>query len=520
MPERTAQSALIRRDGGPLLNAILDTPRLAELVPRLPPETLHAAIEQSGLEACGVVLALATPAQLAHVLDMDLWRRPAAGVEEGFDAERFGVWVEVLVEQGADVAARIVAGLDVDLVAAGLAQHVRIFDIATLEAYVTTDGTEIPAVIERDGGVGCDIAGRRLIPRRLDAWDAIVLVLAELAASHLGAFAGLMRACSALANSRREVDGLDALLTGADQAMFDLADARAQRREALGFATPASARAFLDLSRRRRLEAAPVAPIAATAAPEAAPTPIKEAPSAAVVPLAPGSRGAPLAMHLQVVLDRDVAIHATRQQEMAWLANALVAGCTLGGRAFTPQEAADAVVATCSLGIECWPGQTGVQAAPDDLLVHVGLVAVFQVGWTVLYDEVCASATGSLVDALAALPSHDAETHGDLETLRATLIRQWRAGTPWQAGDALDVLASLDLPAFVTLQALIAECPVLPATIDPAAPRSRHRLDPTAFAFIAERRQLAAVRDFLDTLPNLLIPSGRRGSTGPGRRRT
>src|SRR5688572_20879737 len=229
MQESTGKAALARRDGGTLLEQLLDSPRIAEMVPRLPPETLHAAIEQSGLEACGALLELATPIQVAHVLDLDLWRRPEAGCEAQFDAERFGLWLEVLVEQGVDVAAALIARLDVDLVAAGLAQHVRIFDIATLEAYVTTDGTEIPAVIERDGGLGCDIAGRRLIPRRTDAWDAIADVLAELAASHLDAFVRLMRACSALSNSRREVDGLDHLLSGADQAMFDLADARQQR---------------------------------------------------------------------------------------------------------------------------------------------------------------------------------------------------------------------------------------------------------------------------------------------------
>ena len=115
----------------------------------------------------------------------------------------------------------------------------RIFDIATLEAYVTSDGTDVPAVIERDGGLGCDIAGRRLIPRRPDAWDAIVEVLVELDASHHATFVRLMRACSALAHSRPELDGLDVLLTPANQAMFDLADARGQRRETRGFASPA-----------------------------------------------------------------------------------------------------------------------------------------------------------------------------------------------------------------------------------------------------------------------------------------
>jgi hypothetical protein len=490
--QESRKAALIRRDGGALLE-ILDSPHMAELVPTLPAATLHGVIDRCGLEACGALLTLATPAQVAHVLDLDLWRRPEAGLDEQFDAERFGVWIEVLVEQGADLAARMIARLDVDLVAAGLAQHVRIFDIATLEGYETTDGTEIPAVIERDGGLGCDIAGRRLIPRRPDAWDAIVDVLVELDASHPVAFAQLMRACCALSNSRSEVDGLDDLRTPADQSMFELADQREERREARGFASAAQARAFLESSRRLRLDAA---------APRT--TRVLAPASTAVVLREPGSRAALFQAHLQAVLDRDVAIHATRQQELAWLANVLMAGCTLDARTFTAQEASDAVVATCNLGLESWPRRHDGVPVPDDFLIHQELVTVFQVGWTVLYDEVCTRAAGGLIDALAGLPPHDAETRADLTVLRATLMRQWRAGTPWQARDAMDVLAGLDLPAFVTLLALLAECPVLPATIDPSSPPRRHRVDPSAFTFIAERAQIEAVGHFLDSLPELL----------------
>ena len=155
MQEFTGRTALVREDRRGLLDRLLNTPQLAQVVPRLPPELLHRVIERCGLQDCGELVALATPAQVARVLDLDLWRHASPGRDEQFDADRFGLWLEVLVEQGADVAARTVAGLDADLVAAGLAQHARIFDIATLDGYVTTDGTEIPAVIEPDGGLAC-----------------------------------------------------------------------------------------------------------------------------------------------------------------------------------------------------------------------------------------------------------------------------------------------------------------------------------------------------------------------------
>lgn len=536
MQENTGKAALARRDGGALLDRLLDTPRIADVVPRLPPDTLHRVIDRCGLEACGPLMVLATPAQVGHVLDIDLWRRPDDGLDEQFDADRFGVWLEVLVEQGADVAARMIARLDVDLVAAGLSQHVRIFDIATLEAYVTSDGTDVPAVIERDGGLGCDIAGRRLIPRRVDAWDAIVEVLVELDASHHAAFARLMRACSALAHSRPELDGLDALLTRGNQAMFDLADAREQRRAAHGFASPAEARAFLESSRRLRLDSRsrpPVATIGRVEVPSPAPAdagdPLADVASheavasvvgllldAGLVPPPPRallaaaapehvSRLGRLEAHMAAAFDRDPAVYSTRQEELGWLANALMAGGTVATRAFTPQEAADAVAATCNLGLDCWPpAWRDGRPLPADVLVEQDLVTVFQVGWTVLHDEVCAHAVSRLMDALASLPRHDPETEADLTALRATLRRHWRAGTAWQARDALDVLATLDLPAWATLLGLIAECPVALATIEMAGQPRARTVDPSAFVFISERSQIAAVHAFLDALPDAL----------------
>src|SRR6266481_5967060 len=93
-------------DSRRLLDRILDTPHLAQVVPRLPPEVLHRVVQSCGLEDCGELVALATPAQLARVFDLDLWRTDQPGLDEQFDADRFGVWLEVLMESGATVAAQ------------------------------------------------------------------------------------------------------------------------------------------------------------------------------------------------------------------------------------------------------------------------------------------------------------------------------------------------------------------------------------------------------------------------------
>ena len=121
-----------------------------------------------------------------------------------------------------------------------------------------------------------------------------------------------------------------------------------------------------------------------------------------------------------------------------------------------------------------------------------------------LHDDVCVATVSRLLEVLAGLPEHDPETQAGLDALRRELTRHWRAGTAWQARDALDVLATLDLPAWTTLLGLIAECPVVRATIDAGRPGGPRRIDPSAFTFISQRAQIATVEAFLASLPEAL----------------
>jgi len=61
-------------------------------------------------------VALATTEQLTNIFDLDLWRAHHPGLDEQFDADRLGLWLEVLLEAGASVAAHKLAGMDVGLV--------------------------------------------------------------------------------------------------------------------------------------------------------------------------------------------------------------------------------------------------------------------------------------------------------------------------------------------------------------------------------------------------------------------
>ncbi len=74
----------------------------------------------------------------------------------------------------------------------------------------------------------------------------------SLDARHRGRFDELMSALRSLSDSSRELDGLDALLESRGQMLLDVAGERERRREKLGFASPAEARAFLQMSRSVR----------------------------------------------------------------------------------------------------------------------------------------------------------------------------------------------------------------------------------------------------------------------------
>jgi hypothetical protein len=533
-----------------LLDRILDAPHAALVVPRLPPEVLHRVIQTCGLEDCGDLVALATPDQLARVFDLDLWRAHQPGRDEQFDADRFGVWLEVLVESGAIVAAQTVAQMDADLVTAGLAQHARVFDGAAVSA-VPTDGEDVQTTRVLGDGLSCDVGGYLVVATRTDSWDAIVALLMSLDAEHHDYFHRVMRGCRRLSNSRPEVDGLDDLLTDREQVAFDLAFNRERRREKQGYATPAQARAFLEMSRQVRLgpdTAPPESPLArsyframewtdaadgdtepslvpAASGTPPAPDTSQDGISAVVdalleaggLPQPPralleGPRGeaprlAHLQRHMQFVHDSDRFVYSRRSQELAYLANTIVAGCPIQARPMEPQEASDAAAAVCNLGLENWPPQwlpAEAHALPEDFLVGHDLVCVFQVGWTVLHEKVCMYTAEQLIRILADLRCDDRETRAGLEALRTEMAGHCQSGAPWHARDALDVIAILDMPAWAALLGLIDECPVIHAGVGASRDSRTRAVSASAFEFIAENRQIASVREFMRSLPETL----------------
>jgi len=593
------------RDGGSVehrLARLLDTPFLARVVPHLAPETLHQLIQYRGLDACAELVTSATPGQLTSLLDLDLWRHAQPGRDEQFDVDRLGEWLEVLMDTGDSVAARTVAALDKHLVIVGLSRYLRVFDPRTFEPTESSDDEPMDRNemmnSETSGDVPeCEVGGYLVRARRTDAWDAIVTLLVTLETEHNHYFHAVMQGCRRLSNSTPEIDGLDDLLMAPEQHLHDVAIERERRRSRYGYATPADARAFLQMARQPQhtphtpnasawasmsasaaasaswAASAPTAPIAinpiATAyfraveekadttpegtfagAPESAPhhdatdvsargdddiptsidAVIELLAEAGVMPVRPRAllgaadedpRAArlPLLRRLmEVVLHHDETAYLTRSRELAFLANTLLAGSSVQSRPFTPQEASDAAACICNLGLECWPaagpGATAPGASspreldtavpPNAFLVDHDLVTAFEVGWSVLYQDVSLFVADQLMSTLADLHCVDADTRSGLRALRRTLVKQREAGTPWLARDAADVLAMLDMTAWISVLGLLDECPILPAALTAVLERRTTSVSPTAFEFISTTAQIGDIRLFMRTLPGVL----------------
>ena len=351
-------------------------------------------------------------------------------------------------------------------------------------------------------------------------------VLLALDAHHRRRFDELMSALRSLSDSNRELDGLDVLLESGEQMMFDAAIERERRRTKQGFASPADARAFLQMSRSvRRGVVPPPNPLARAYFRAVDSSPAldeRDAPKAetdndvmellteagVVLQQAPqglltgaddqsSDRLADMHRYLRIVFERNPAAYEERHAELAYLANVLIAGCSIQSRPFTAKEASDAAAAVCNLGLAKSP-------LPDDYLVGHDLIGIFQIGWTALHEEVGMYAARTLIDVAGRLRCTDKDIQSGLDTLRIAMSRQVKAGTPWLAEPSLDVIAMLDQPAWAALAALIAECPVIHDALTASLTRRVQSIDAHAFTFIACNADIASVRDFMASLTDRL----------------
>jgi hypothetical protein len=207
--------------------------------------------------------------------------------------------------------------------------------------------------------------------------------------------------------------------------------------------------------------------------------------------------------------DTHETAYFTRSRELAFLANTLLAGCSVQSRPFTPQEASDAAAGICNLGLEYWPARWPSVTSPDtfppdSLLIDHDLVTAFEVGWSVLHQDVSLFAVEQLISTLADVDCVDRDIRRGLVALRRTLVKQRDAGTPWRARAAAEILARLDMTAWISVLGLLDECPVLPAALTAVLEGRTTTVSPTEFVFISTAAQIDDVRIFMRKLPDVL----------------
>lgn len=504
-----------------LVNRILEEPELVAMVQALPGRTLARLVDQVGLEDASELVALASAAQLAEVLDQDLWHSARPGQDEQFDDQRFALWLEVLVEAGPQVAARKLAELPEELVQLALHRLVLVVDLDALA--LEAAGGEYDDALDKalESRPHLELDQYRVVARRHEGWDALVAVLTELDGQHHELARRLLeRLCEASASYLEEHGGLYQVLTSEQMLEVDAAAEREDRRAAEGYVAPSAAASLLALARATPLEelarqrqADPVTrayfrwyapkPVAAA---DAAPVRLMEllleagveqAPAAPprTAGLLPGASEAPgprarrrLEEALATLGAHDPVAAEQRARELGYLANVVAGAVSAGGRPLRPLEAGEAALATCALGLEHACGDSSdprtQTARALAALREAGAVRLFLIGVHLLHH-------GLALPALAELERRLADDGRPEPARRTFLAREVRRAAerhaPWALRRVLDELAQRTGARRALLAAVLGELPAAPGATAEAAPR-----------YLAARAELAALRAELE----------------------
>lgn len=424
-----------------LLARVLDQPDLPAQIQALPPAVLGKLVDEVGLEDAGEIVALATTEQLARMFDDDLWKSDRPGEDERFDPARFLVWLEVMMEAGDAFVAKRLSELPEDLVTLAFHRHLLVVSTERLAAEI--EGADEPDQVEK-ALASClyeELDEYQLLARSPDGWDALLGAILALDRDHHALLVRVLDRCEAMSSEQLDDGGgLYEVLTSEDMLEADVAGDREDRRAEEGFVAPSTAKSFLELA-RQGLEPAPEGHDAVTKAyfrglarPAGAAkkkgAPRDGAGASLLLPagdpttstLAP-SRPEPLLIQgMRLLAADDPAAFAQRSEELAYLANALVAGCAFRGHRMRPIEGVRCAIATCSLGLFLAAPKRRTPVATDAaaMLKERTADGLFRAAWHHLEKEVAGPA------------------------------RVLRAARP-----------ALDKPSREALSALAAECPVL-----------------------------------------------------------
>jgi hypothetical protein len=396
-----------------LLMRILEEPGLVSMVQALQPRLLGRLIGHIGLEDAGELVALATTEQLQEVFDEDLWESERPGVDEAFDAGRFLLWMEVMLEAGAEFAASRLAELPEDLVVLALVKSVLVINLDEL-ALEMADRREDVDLVEKamDSCLYHELAQYQVLSRGQDGFDSIVELLTALDENHHEDSQRILTRCCGISTEYiQDNGGLYNVLTSEEMVEADVAAEREERRARQGYVAPSAAAAFLQLARTtdlqeivempgrdpvtrthfRSLEGDSIRPGSVSADRLVAllhRAGIVEEKPPELLSAGAEDQSSPDQIFREAMRDlrqRNPELHNLRMQELAYLANVLISGCPYAGRRLRLSEAAGTVVCVCGLGLEflCGLNETTEEARMNaaGILHRHGADKLFRVGW-------------------------------------------------------------------------------------------------------------------------------------------
>ena len=530
---------------GTLLNHILDQEQLPAIVQSLDARTLTKLIRCVGLEDSAPIVSLATADQLERVLDEDLWCSEAPGRDEVFDADRFGLWLEIMEETGSEFAARKVMELDENLVTLGLCRLVWVagLDDAALRAsddWQPVDGNGPHKIW--DSSPSHTFGSYRVIAKNQARWSAVFSLLVELNELDFDRLIRLLDRCRLISQEYIEENGgLFHVLSAEEMLAEDVSAERQERKEGRGFVTPTSAEVFLRQSRSTTLKKIIAAKImdhgsraylksakaqADAVGPQTVADSSQKGPSgstdlkvrqfvrtlrdAEVLPasdlkmLSYGGAGSwehhlPLAKAMRFFNQSDPDLYSQRLTELSYLSNVLIAGCGFKGRTFQPQEAAEAAFSICNLGSEYLLKQDEGprEDQPNDpmtaLLKRHHLVKLFQLGWKILFEHVVLYTAKAVSVFIHHCKEEMADPDQASELTRMFFMLRYYilSGRPWEFAESMDYLQIfLDSETVAALTELLQEHPTLHELI---CKKGRHRPSP----FIWSHARIRTIRRFL-----------------------
>jgi hypothetical protein len=497
-----------------LLNRILDTPELPAIIQRLDAGVLARLIRHVGLEDSAEIVSLATVDQLKRIFDEDLWISPTPGCQEVFDAERFGLWLEVMLETGTAFTAHKIMEMDEDMVTLALSRLVIVIDQDELarrmaDADRSVEDDILDKVLEST--LNQEFDAFLVVARSHAHWEAIRALLVELNELDFALLRRLLERCDRISRECIEDSGgLFNVLSTDEMLEGDIAAEREARRENQGFVSAAAAVEFLTLSRsssqdkimaaktldpasrayfkaaeaRVKVVAKHRSDVGSASTTAAARFDTKVAGFLRTLQAADVIQGAepkrlhhtdeswdhhlPLAKALRVIHHTNTALYEQRLMELSYLSNVLMAGCTFQGRDFRPVEAAEAAFSVCNLGAEIVlarepePEETSWIDSLTGVLTEHRLVTLFQAGWKRLYEEVVIYTAKVVASILEQRKGQLAQgkPRREIIALAEALKSHIATGRPWVFANQLDqLLVFLDGPTVEALTALMQEYP-------------------------------------------------------------